>query len=103
MSEDRKRNIAAVFLAGAVLIPWLINIAKAKPEVEQQPIPLDTNELKSARLYKPHGSNEFLFKVVDIDPAQLLPDGEVRMGIKVRNSGSVWVPRENMNKMLVGQ
>lgn len=51
-------------------------------------------------------STQYLWTVVEIGPDYPFPDGEARMGVRVRGTNSAittWMPRENLKKALVVQ
>jgi hypothetical protein len=94
--------IANLFLLGAfVTFFWI----RPKPPVNPPPVPVGTNELKvGAKLYNPTHPESFQWTVIDVDRNYEFPDGDNRLGVKVRGeSGSVWIPREKLENLMMVQ
>jgi hypothetical protein len=89
------------FLGAAVMFVWRPRPA-APPA---QPVPVGTNELKvGAKLFNPQFPDRFQWTVIEVERVYEFPDGDARPGVKVRGeSGSVWIPREKLKKLMVAQ
>src|SRR4051812_23892436 len=95
-------SIASFFFLSAAVVFILM---RPKPPLNPQPVRVGTNELRvGAKLYNPAYPERFEWTVIEVDRNYDFPDGDPRPGVKVRGeSGSVWILREKLEKLMVVQ
>ena len=102
---------ATVLLLLGIMAVFFLAALPARRPPPDEPIPpfpeavelVGTNELEIGMLLWTPGSNHVYFGRVDaVSEAHRFPDGTTRPAVLVDRDGATWMPREGLEKMLLG-